>query len=96
MTDRRRAPRYVLESPLPGDVMPMQDVFVELLSGDRLVVISPSTHTQDEELIIHVTLPDGLSTHRARVVSSKPISVAGVVSFRVELSLDRDNNNTHA
>jgi hypothetical protein len=71
--------------------MPMQDVFVEQLSGERLVVISQSAHAPAEELVIHVAMPDGLSTYRARVVSSKPISVAGVVSFRIELSLDRNN-----
>ena len=42
MSDRRRTPRYVLGNPLVGDAMPMQDVIVESLSGDRLVVISQS------------------------------------------------------
>jgi hypothetical protein len=88
MSDRRRAPRYVLGSPLAGDALPMQDVVVERFSANRLVVISPSTHTQDEELMIHIAMPNGLATHRANVISSKPISVAGTLCFRLELRLD--------
>ena len=88
MTDRRRAPRYTLDTPLVGDAMPMQDVTVERFSGDRLVVISLSTHTADDEVMIHISTPDGLASHRARVISSHPTSVAGTLCFRLELRVD--------
>jgi hypothetical protein len=69
--------------------MPMQDVFVETFSENRLVVISPSAHSADEELIVHVAMSHGLETHRATLISSEPISVAGTVAFRLELRVDR-------
>ncbi|OLC40020.1 MAG: hypothetical protein AUH43_27500 [Acidobacteria bacterium 13_1_40CM_65_14] len=95
MSDRRRAPRYVLESPLAGEAMPMQDVVVERFSENRLVVISPSSHTQDEELMIHIVMPNGLASHRANVITSQPISVAGTLCFRLELHLDAAEPFSH-
>jgi hypothetical protein len=88
MSDRRRTPRYVLGTPLAGDAMPMQDVIVELFSANRLVVRSLTSHTLDEELMIHLAMPDGLASHRAKVISSTPISVAGTLCFRLELRVD--------
>ena len=88
MSDRRRTPRYVLGTPLAGDALPMQDVMVESLVGTRLVVIAPSAPTAEEELMIHLAMSDGLTSHRATLLSSSPISVAGTVSFRLELRLD--------
>ena len=88
MSDRRRTPRYVLSTPLEGELMPMQDVMVELFCANRLVVRSLSGHAPDEELMIHIAMPDGLASHRATVVSSTPISVAGTVCFRLELQVD--------
>lgn len=88
MTDRRRTPRYVLGAPLPGNAMPMLDVTVEQISGDRVVVVSPSAHRADEELMIHMRTADGLRSHQTRVMSSSPVSVAGTVCFRVELRVE--------
>ncbi|HEV8316836.1 MAG TPA: hypothetical protein VGQ10_05480 [Vicinamibacterales bacterium] len=88
MSDRRRTPRYVLGSPLAGEVLPMQDVMVESLIGTRLVVIASSAPAVEEELMIHLAMSDGLTSHRATLLSSSPISVAGTVSFRLELRLD--------
>ena len=88
MSDRRRTPRYVLGNPLVGDAMPMQDVIVESLSGDRLVVISQSAPPVDEELMVHLSTRGGLETRPATVVASDPTSVAGTVCFRLELRLD--------
>src|SRR5437016_5281316 len=88
MVDRRRAPRYVLESPLAGDVLPMQDVVVKTFSGSKLVVISSFAYASDEELTVHIPMPDGLASHRAVVVSSEPSSVTGTLCFRLELRLE--------
>jgi hypothetical protein len=88
MTDRRRAPRYVLQLPLAGDAMPMQDVVVKTFSGNRLVVMSSSAYAQDEELMVHIAMPNGLASHRATVMSSEPSSVTGTLCFRLELRLD--------
>jgi hypothetical protein len=85
MTDRRRTPRYILKTPLAADAMPMQDVMLERRTSDRLTVIAPSSHAADEELMIHITTADGLVTHRTAVVSSNPVSIAGTLSFRLEL-----------
>jgi len=88
MSDRRRTPRYVLGTPLAGDALPMQDVMVESLVGTRLVVIASSAPTAEEDLMIHLAMSDGLTSHRATLLSSSPVSVAGTVSFRLELRLD--------
>lgn len=92
MSDRRRTPRYVLSTPLAGDALPMQDVMVESLSGTRLVVIAPSAPTVEEEVMVHLTLSDGVASHRATLMSSRPISVAGTVCFRLELRIDDVNH----
>jgi hypothetical protein len=87
MTDRRRAPRYVLETRLTGDAMPMEDVMVEHFSGDRLVVVSLDTHAVKEDLLVYLAMPHGLETHRATVMSSTPVSVGGQLCCRVELCI---------
>ena len=89
MADRRRTPRYVLSTPLAGDAMPMQDVMVESMEGTRLVVIASSAPAVDEELMIHLAMSDGLMSHRATLLSSSPVAIAGTVSFRLELRLDQ-------
>jgi hypothetical protein len=66
----------------------MQDVMVESLVGTRLVVIAPSAPAVEEEVMIHLAMSDGLTSHRATLLSSSPMSVAGTVSFRLELRLD--------
>lgn len=86
--DRRRTPRYVLETPLRGNAMPMEDVTVEQCSDARVVVISPSAHQPEEELMIHMATPAGLQSRGARVLSSTPVSVAGALCFRIELRVD--------
>ena len=68
--------------------MPMQDVMVESLSGTRLIVIAPSSPPVGEELMVHLGMSDGLATHRATVISSRPLSLSGNVSFRLELRLE--------
>ena len=90
MRDRRRTTRYVLGEPLRGDAMPMEDVTVEKIAGERVVVISPSAHALDEQLMIHMTTADGLQSLPARVVASNPISVGGALCFRVELRVDEE------
>ena len=85
MTDRRRTPRYVLETPLHGNAMPMEDVTVEQFSEGRAVVIAPSAHQPEEEMVIHLTTAEGLRSHEAKVVSSSPVSFGGSLCFRVEL-----------
>ena len=88
MSDRRRAPRYLLASPLAADAMPMQDVIVKTFSGSRLVVISSSAYAQNEDVMVHIARPNGLASHRATVVSSEPSSVAGTLCFRLELRVE--------
>ena len=88
MTDRRRTPRYILDAPLRGEAMPMEDVTIESYSPDRLVVVSPSAPRLDEELMVHLTTAYGLESRRAAVVASAPVSVAGALCYRVELYLD--------
>lgn len=85
MSDRRRAPRYVLDTPLRGHARPMQDAVVEQFSGDRLVVIAPSTHPPDQEVLVHLATPKGVVSYAAQVVDSMPVSMEGTVSFRLEL-----------
>ena len=100
MTDRRRTPRYMLEQPLPGHAMPMQDVMVEEFSGDRLVVVSLDKHLVDDELLVYLSMPRGLERYRAKVTSSTPVSVGGTLCSRLELLLgaldeDESNQRTH-
>jgi hypothetical protein len=85
MTDRRRTPRYVLEQPIAGDAMPMQDVMVEDFSDDRLVVVSLETHAIDEELLVYLSMPNGLERYRATVTGSTRVSVGGQLCCRLEL-----------
>jgi len=95
MTDRRRTPRYVLEQPLPGHAMPMQDVIVEEFSGDRLVVVSLDRHVVDEDLLVYLSMPHGVERYRAKVTSSTPVSVGGKLCSRLELlvgALDNDES----
>ena len=85
MSDRRRAPRYVLTTPLQGQARPMQDAVVEQFSGDRLVVISSTARRAHDELMVHLSTSDGVTTYPARVIASSPVSVDGTMSFRLEL-----------
>ena len=85
MTDRRRTPRYVLEKPLTGDAMPMQDVMVEDFSDDRLVVVSLDTHAVDEDLLVYLSMPNGLERYRAKVTSATPVSIGGKLRCRLEM-----------
>jgi hypothetical protein len=87
MVDRRRTRRYVIETPLAGDVMPMDDVIVERFSGKRLVAISLTSHAADEAVLVHMRTPAGLTTQPARVVSSRPTSIGGTLCFRLELRM---------
>jgi hypothetical protein len=86
--DRRRTRRYVLETPLRGNIMPMHDVTVEQFSEDRAILISTSGHMPDEKMIIHMTTPQGLQSHPATVVSSSPVSYGGSLCFRIDLRMD--------
>lgn len=87
MSDRRRAQRYVLGTPLSGDIMPMHDVVIEKLEAQRLTVLSPSAHTVGEELMIHVSTSSGLESHGTRVLSTTPTSSGGALQYRIELSI---------
>ncbi len=88
MLDRRRTQRYVLGTPLSGDIMPMHDVVIERFDGDRVTLLSPSPHAVDEELMIHVATSSGLESHRTRVISSTPTSSGGTLQYRIELTID--------
>lgn len=88
MGDRRRTPRHVLSTPVPADVMALQDATVERVDDDRVTVIAPARHDVDDELIVHLPTGKGVVSHRARVLTSEPVSVAGVVHFRLELALE--------
>jgi hypothetical protein len=88
MSDRRRTQRYVLGTPLTGDVMPMHDVVIEKLDGERVTVLSPSAHDDSEDLMIHVSTSSGLESHRTRVISSTPTSSGGGLQYRIELRID--------
>jgi hypothetical protein len=90
MSDRRRAQRYVLGTPLTGDIMPMHDVVIARVDGPRLTVLSPSAHTANEDLMIHVSTTTGLESHRTRVVSSTLTSSGGALQYRIELLIDED------
>jgi hypothetical protein len=98
MTDRRRTPRYVLDQPLAGHAMPMQDVMVEEFSGDRLVVVSLDKHAVDDDLLVYLSMPHGLERYRAKVTSSTPVSVGGKLCSRLELligAVDDEAERTH-
>jgi hypothetical protein len=79
--------------PLAGEAMPMQDVTVEEYSDGRVVLISPSAHQPDEELVIHLTTAAGLESHAARVVASSPVSVGGTLCFRLELWVEKSRSS---
>ena len=92
MSDRRRTQRYVLGTPLTGDIMPMQDVVIERLEGARAFVLAPSPHTSDEDVMIHVATSHGLESHRTKVISSTPTSSGGSLQYRLELAIDGDKD----
>jgi hypothetical protein len=88
LADRRRTQRYILGTPLTGDVMPMHDVVIERLDGSRVTVLSPSAHDIDQELTIHVSTSAGLESHRAKVASSAATSSGSGLRYRLELAID--------
>ena len=90
MSDRRRAQRYVLGTPLTGDIMPMHDVVIERLDGSRVTVLSPSAHVVNQDLMIHVSTSSGLESHRTTVVSNTATSSGGSLQYRIELRIDED------
>ncbi|HET9467840.1 MAG TPA: hypothetical protein VFO48_05490 [Vicinamibacterales bacterium] len=92
MSDRRRTQRYVLGTPLTGDIMPMQDVVIERLEGTRVTVLSPSAHTADEDVMIHVSTSHGLESHRTKVISSTATSSGGSLQYRLELAVHGEND----
>lgn len=92
MSDRRRTQRYVLGTPLTGDIMPMQDVVIERLDGDRVTVLAPTAHTADEVLMIHVSTSNGLESHRTKLISSMPTSSSGSLHYRLELTIDEEGD----
>jgi hypothetical protein len=90
MSDRRRTQRYVLGTRLTGDIMPMHDVVIEKLEGERVTVLSPSAHDVSEDLMIHVSTSSGLESHRTRVISNTPTSSGGALQYRIELRIDEE------
>lgn len=90
MSDRRRAQRFVLGTPLSGDIMPMHDVVIEKLDEQRLTVLSPSAHNVGKELMIHVSTATGLESHRTKVISTTPTSSGGALHYRLDLSIHQD------
>jgi hypothetical protein len=87
MSDRRRMQRYVLGTPLTGAIMPMHDVVIEKLEGERITVLSPTAHDDNEDLMIHVATASGLESHRTRVISNTPTSSGGTLQYRIELRI---------
>ena len=75
--------------------MPMQDVTVEEIDDSRVVVIAPSAHQPDEQLMIHMATGGRLQSHAATVVSSTPVSLGGAVCFRVELRVQDEDLPPH-
>ena len=65
--------------------MPLQDVTLEHFAGGRAVVIAPSPHCPDEEVVIHLRTAVGLQSQPATVVASAPVTVAGSLCYRIEL-----------
>lgn len=92
MSDRRRTQRYVLGTPLTGDIMPMQDVVIERLDGARVTVLAPSPHASNEAVMIHVSTSNGLESHRTKVISSTPTSSGGGLYYRLELAIDGERD----
>jgi hypothetical protein len=90
MSDRRRTQRYVLGTPLSGDIMPMHDVVIERLDGDRITLLSPSPHAVNQALMIHVSTSTGLESHRTKVMSSTPTSSGGALQYRIELAIESE------
>ena len=93
MSDRRRAQRFVLGTPLTGDIMPMHDVVIARVDGPRLTVLSPSAHNTDEDLMIHISTTSGLESRRTRVLSSTLTSTGGALQYRLELLIDEDDRD---
>jgi hypothetical protein len=87
MSERRRAPRYVLNTPLHGHALPLLFAVVELFWVYHVVVSAPAAPRPDEQLLVHLATPGGLTTHAAQVLSSTPMALGGTVSFRLELQV---------
>lgn len=87
MTDRRRASRYVLDTPLRGHARPMQDAVVEEVSADRIVVIASSARRVHEDIVVHLPMPTGVERYAAQVVESTPVSLDGTLNFRLTLRI---------
>ena len=85
MSDRRRAPRYVLNTPLHADARPMQDAVVEEFSGQHLVVIAPTSRRVYEDVLVHLATPQGVVSYNAQVIESTAVSLEGTVHFRLTL-----------
>ena len=63
----------------------MQDAVVEQFTGDRLVVIAPAARRPLEEVRVHLATRHGTASYNGQVIDSSPISLEGVVNFRLEL-----------
>ena len=86
VTDRRRAPRYVLYTTVAAILAPLQDIVVEQVLADRLVAICPTAARPTETLAVQFAASEGeLVTLDADVVTSEPVMRADRIGFRVEL-----------
>jgi tRNA-binding EMAP/Myf-like protein len=88
VSDRRRALRHVFSTPLPSDMLLIEDVTVDRLVGDRLVVTSSTAYRTADALVVQLINAETPSNLAATVVSTQPVVVDGAVCFRIELRID--------
>lgn len=81
----------MLFTSVAAELLPLQDIVVERICGDRVVAICPASARPSEALTVQFAATSGdLVNLDADVVTSEPVLRSGRIAFRVELRLRQE------
>ncbi len=90
MADRRRAPRFVMTTPIEGHARVLHDVDIVGISGDELVVITGAPPVPGEDLLIQVGGAFGrIASLEVQPVKCQPVLEGGVMRYQLTLQVVR-------
>ena len=94
MSDRRRAQRFALTSPVTAHLHLVRDVVIVESCAECLTVLSPSMSPAGETFALRLRGTEGrAATVPVRTVASQPVVVGNTVQYRIDLRViekDRD------
>jgi hypothetical protein len=87
MSDRRKARRFVFETPAKARLHVLQDVVIERSNSRQLTVLATASSSPGEELAMRIRAGDGRTvTLTVCTVTSRPVMIDGTgLRYRLDL-----------